>query len=166
MEQQYQIEKQMKDIINISDASTIAMHAMLLLASTPDKSISNKEISKKLLVSADHLSKVMQRLHNSGLIISERGPKGGYKLAQSPEDINLYRIYQAIDGEIQLKNCLFNSSKCVFNSCIFNNFFLEVREKIKAFFEETTLTQLLVNNITNINKINNIYIKTSNQKQK
>ena len=52
----------MNSILKISEAASIAIHAMFILASTPDKLFSNKEIATMLDVSENHLAKVLQRL--------------------------------------------------------------------------------------------------------
>ncbi len=51
-------------------------------------------------VPANYLVQILNDLRNGGLINSRRGKKGGYTLAQAPEDISLYDIIRVIDGEL------------------------------------------------------------------
>ena len=51
-------------------------------------------------VPANYLVQILNDLRNGGLINSRRGKKGGYTLAQAPEDISLYDIILVIDGEL------------------------------------------------------------------
>ena len=59
-----------RNILKISEAAAIALHAMVVLAKNPDKLVSVKDISATLDISSNHLSKVMQRLNKAGLINS------------------------------------------------------------------------------------------------
>ena len=49
-------------ILNISEGSTIAMHAAILLSKGPGKPITTNDAAESLKVSAAHLSKILQRL--------------------------------------------------------------------------------------------------------
>ena len=52
----------MSTMLRISEAASLAMHAMLLLAKAPETILSTHEAATKLGVSEAHLAKVMQRL--------------------------------------------------------------------------------------------------------
>ena len=79
-------------ILKISEAATIGLHATIELAKNSDKLTSVKEIASKLDVSANHLSKVMQRLTKAGLVESIKGFNGGFRLSQNPEEITFLEI--------------------------------------------------------------------------
>ena len=71
-------------IVHISEAANIGLHAMILLASEPQRSFRAKEAAEVLGVSEDHLAKVMLGLVRAGLVASTRGPHGGFKLGPPP----------------------------------------------------------------------------------
>ena len=52
----------MASIIQISEAASLALHSMVMLAASPERSLTVKEITARTGVSEAHLSKVMQRL--------------------------------------------------------------------------------------------------------
>ena len=60
-------------ILRISEAASIGIHSMIFLAKRKDELLSLNEIAESLDVSANHLSKVLQRLHKSELIASIKG---------------------------------------------------------------------------------------------
>ena len=136
----------MSNFIKLSDAASIAIHAMIVLAIEPDKVRSNKEIARTLNISVDHLSKVMQRLHKVGFVESVRGPKGGFRLGKPRDEVNLYEIYEVIDGEIQIHPCIFSHQTCRLKSCLFHNFFSKMRQQIKDYFSDTKLSNIIDNN--------------------
>ncbi len=50
-------------------------------------------------VPANFLAQILGKLRDSGLIASRRGTLGGYALARPPEEISLYDIMMAAEGE-------------------------------------------------------------------
>lgn len=50
-------------------------------------------------VPANFLAQILGKLRTHGLITSRRGSLGGYVLARSPEEISLYDILLAVEGE-------------------------------------------------------------------
>ena len=70
----------MSTVLKISEACSIAIHAMLVLATNADKTLLARDIASILHVSESHLQKVLQRLVRSSLVSSVRGPNGGFYL--------------------------------------------------------------------------------------
>lgn len=56
-------------------------------------------ISRRLSVSDSYLKKVMRELVVSGLVLSESGREGGFRLLKAPKEITMLHIYEAIEGE-------------------------------------------------------------------
>lgn len=102
-------------MIELSEATAIAIHAMIYIANRKDEIISLKEISEHFDISPNHLSKVLQRLVKAGYLISVKGPKGGFQICSGKEEATLIDIYEVIEGKFIPKNCLFASKKI--NSC-------------------------------------------------
>jgi len=103
--------------ILISDAASLAMHAMAVIASRKDPA-SARDISGRLDVSENHLAKVLQRLARSGLVTSTRGPRGGFTLAKKSGAITLLDVYEAIEGPLKDKACLMRKKTCNKKHCI------------------------------------------------
>ena len=61
--------------VPISDAVSLALHSVAYIAAQ-DGQTSVHDISSRLEVSENHLSKVLQKLARSGLVNSTRGPQG------------------------------------------------------------------------------------------
>lgn len=51
-------------------------------------------------VPSNYLVQILNELRNGGLIISKRGKQGGYALARPPQEISLYDIVRAVEGEL------------------------------------------------------------------
>jgi len=138
----------MKTMLKISDAVSLAFHAVVLMASNSDRQLSNREISKVLCVSEAHLSKVLQRLTKTGLVKSIRGPKGGFILGKKSDKISLLAIYEAIEGRLVLSHCLLGTRVCKKNKCIFGELLKKVDRQVYNYLSGTTIsdTKLIYNN--------------------
>lgn len=51
------------------------------------------------------VSKLLKQLLQGGLLVSQRGVKGGYSLARKPKDISVAEIIAALEGPIALTEC-------------------------------------------------------------
>ena len=129
-------------ILKVSEAASIAIHSMIILAQRTDERLSLTNIAEILKVSANHLSKVMQRLNKAGLIDSTKGCNGGFKLTKSPEEINFLEIYEIFDGKFTDNHCLLSHDECN-NPCIFGNLVESVNSKVKENFEKTYLSAFI-----------------------
>jgi FeS assembly SUF system regulator len=64
------------------------------------------------------VTKLLKSLHQGGLLISQRGIKGGYSLAKSPEEISVAEIIVALEGPIALTECSTDTSGlCGLETC-------------------------------------------------
>lgn len=125
-------------VLKISEAATIALHAMMMLAKNQEKLISVKTIAKFINVSPNHLSKVMQRLNKAGFIESIKGYNGGFKLNANPAEITFLEIYETFDGKLKGCNCLLTNN-CE-KDCIFGDLVHSVNKQVKEKFEQTKLS--------------------------
>lgn len=129
-------------IIKISEAASIALHAMIQLVQNQDKLLSVKEIAAKIEVSVNHLSKVMQRLNKAGYIDSIKGFNGGFRLSVAPEDVTFLDIYELFDGRIKNTECILATRECG-DKCIFDNLVSSVSQQVKEKFEKTKLSDFV-----------------------
>jgi len=130
------------NILKISEAASLALHAMITLVQNQNRLVSVKEISDKLDVSSNHLSKVMQRLNKAGLIDSIKGYNGGFKLIVKPEDVSFLEIYELFDGKLKNSRCLLSTHNCG-SDCIFGDLVYSINLQVKEKFEQTKLSDFL-----------------------
>ena len=58
------------------------------------------------------VAKVLKALAGKGLVISQRGARGGYRLARSLDDIAVAEVIEAIDGPIAITTCVDGAGGC------------------------------------------------------
>ena len=132
----------LSNLLRISEAASLGLHAMVLLAANSHDEISTRRIASDLQVSEAHLSKVLQRLGKVGLVNSTRGPKGGFALARKAEDITLLDVYEAIDGPLVTNSCLLGTQICGGERCILGDLLETIDNQVREYLTTTRLPEL------------------------
>lgn len=132
----------MSSVLKVSDAASMGLHAMVLLAAKPERLISNREIAARLRVSPAHLSKVLQRLSKAGMVRSTRGPGGGFRLVKDREKLPLLKVYEAIEGRLNTKDCLLHSPVCGSRRCIFGGMLRKLNKEVRDYLAKNKLKDL------------------------
>ena len=126
----------MVKILNISEGSTIALHAALLLSKGNGEPITTSEAAETMKVSAAHLSKVLQRLAKAGIVHAVRGPKGGYLLGRPLSEIRLLDVLEAVEGPLKLNRCLLAVPRCGNDGCMLGNLLDTINTQVLQHFEK------------------------------
>ncbi len=132
----------MADIVKVSDAVALGIHAAVCLAAMTDKAYSCKQLAETLAVSESHLAKVLQRLGRNGIVVSRRGPKGGFVLGRAASEITFLQVFEAIEGSLTVPGCLIGQPKCNGRECVMGDLLHEIHQKTRDYFTNTTLADL------------------------
>ena len=78
------------------------------------------------------------------LLVSTKGPNGGFSLAKKPGEISLWEIVIKVDGEEFFTNCLISLEPCKSHDpskplCPVHSQYESLRNQIKSFYQGTTL---------------------------
>ncbi len=135
----------MHTMLNISEATSLAFHALALLAREPGRRRSNTELAASLGVSEAHLAKVLLRLARAGLVLSSRGRGGGVVLTDEPSQISLRQVYEVVEGPFPVSTCLANAQvgRPCGADCILGDLLHSVQEQVRDYFERTSLADLV-----------------------
>ena len=133
----------MSRVFRISEAASLAMHTLVLLASNPDRVMATREVARVFGVSEAHLSKVLQRLGRVGLVRSSRGPKGGFVPGRPAEEMTLMDVYEAIEGPLEPSTCLMETPRCSARRCILGDLLQTVNERVEGYLSGTRLSELV-----------------------
>ncbi len=99
------------DVINTT--AEYALRATVYLASNiaPDADpsdfplIGRDEIAEQTRIPIDYLVKVMKSLDMQGIVRSQRGPGGGYRLLNQPEEISALEVIEAVSEVPRIHKC-------------------------------------------------------------
>jgi Rrf2 family protein len=72
-----------------------------------------KEIAETYSIPAELLGKVLQTLARSGIVQSEQGVRGGYRLARELEAVTLGEVVAELDGPVRITRCCDGSTDCL-----------------------------------------------------
>lgn len=135
----------MTTMFNISEAVSIGLHICTWLAQQENAEtfFSTRKISSTFRFSTHHVAKVVQKLMRAGILDTTRGGQGGIRLAQHPDEITVYAIHVAIDGEVTISNCLLDPGVCPGNCCVLGRWMAEESQRMVAMMKETTLSAVL-----------------------
>ena len=124
-----------------------AVMAMADLAkNNAKKPINLTEISLRQGISLSFLEQLFLKLKKNNLVLSSRGPSGGYILSRDPDEIKLSSIISAVDEKIKTVKCKKESKKgCNGKSvkCITHDLWEDLEIHIHNFFEKNTLRDIV-----------------------
>lgn len=102
-----------------------------------------KDIAARQEISKRYLEHMMTQLRNRGLVVSERGAAGGYRLAREPSRIRLDEIFEALEGEIAPVECVRDAAACDrAEDCVTRELWCEVADSMQAVLAGKTLEDL------------------------
>lgn len=122
-------------MIKISEATAIALHAMIYIRARENEIVSLKEIADRFKISENHLSKVLQRLVKAGYLTSIKGPKGGFKVVAQKKEASFLEVYETIEGKLQKQSCLFNSNESSCCCCVMSNLINNINKEFEDYMK-------------------------------
>lgn len=126
-----------------------ALIALSHLAAETDRLASAREIADEYHVPLPVLTNVLKTLNRCGIVGSERGAKGGYRLAQDPYQISLAQLIRAVEGPARLVRCTGGHigpprrtcelvSRCPVRSPV-----LKVHQRMQRFLEDVSIGEIV-----------------------
>jgi len=73
---------------------------------------SAREVAESTKIPPTYASKILRQLVAAGLLISEPGRSGGYRLAKAAQDIRFYDVFVAMDYTPGAEKCAFGWDEC------------------------------------------------------
>lgn len=125
----------------VSQGAQYAISAIIAISKHPNDVISASELSRSLDCPAAYLSQILSKLKAPGILKSQRGLNGGVYLAKPLDQISVYDVLSAIDGEAFFSTCFMGIEGCGhIEPCPFHDFWSLQRENIKLWLQGTTFS--------------------------
>ncbi len=120
-----------------------AISALEYIYKKHPKSIAAREIAAKYKIPVEYLQKVLQHLVRNGILDAIRGPQGGFSLARPANRINLYDIFEAVEGGLSVEAGQFpcNAAKTTINETV--RCYASAQDQTRKVFRKTTLVDLV-----------------------
>lgn len=121
-----------------------ALRAVLYLALQPaGELVSIRDLVKKLDLPYHFLAKILQGLTRKGMLISSKGPRGGFALAKPAREITLLQIVEAIDGPALITSCVLGFQECSGeHPCSVHDRWSGIRENIRGMLASKNVGQM------------------------
>jgi FeS assembly SUF system regulator len=106
-------------MVRLSKLTDYALVVMGCMARSSNRcSRTARDLSVELQLPLPTVSKLLKELLRSGLLVSQRGIKGGYSLSREPHEISLAEIITALEGPVALTECSTDTSGlCALEPC-------------------------------------------------
>lgn len=129
----------------ISRASEYAIRAMThMSSSTNGEFFLARGMAEELGVPAPFLGKVLQQMVSRGLLMSQRGRNGGFRLAHPPAEISLYQIVDSQENLGRARQCFLGQSECTDErACPMHDFWKLTASEFLQNLVNTTLADLV-----------------------
>ncbi len=132
--------------MTFSRSCEYALQSVLYLAvrhGKGDDVVSLQEIADSQDIPPHFLSKILQTLVRHGLLVSSKGPHGGFRLIKRPEDIRLLDIVSVIDGLEIFDRCGIGLRACSDdNPCPIHHDYKVIKNRIRQVLTLKTLAEL------------------------
>jgi len=104
-----------------------------------------KDIARRQQISLKYLDRIFSSLRVARLVRGLRGKHGGYVLALPPQEISVSQIVEALDGPLELVECLSNRSFCRrVNFCVTHDIWSQLGRAMQTLLRSTTLEDLII----------------------
>ena len=122
-----------------------AVTAMLDLAVHKNSGpVSLAGISKRQEISLSYLEQLFSKLRRHKLVVSVRGPGGGYKLSRDIDDIYIAQIVDAVNEPLDITNCKGKGNCQKGEVCLTHHLWSDLSEQIHEFLSGISLANLVV----------------------
>ncbi|OUX32140.1 MAG: hypothetical protein CBE24_03765 [bacterium TMED264] len=106
------------------------------------KLCSAKTMSSEYGIPQELLAKILQKLSKENIILSVKGPKGGYKISKDPNTINMTKFFEIMEGPMGIVDCYFDSNCEQLNGCTIKEPINRINNSIRTMFNKMTLADI------------------------
>ncbi len=130
----------------LSKSGIHAVRALIVLAELPRGTHAGAvSIAERIEAPKNYLGKILQQLSREGLVVSQKGLGGGFRLARDPTDISLLDIVDPIEQIERWDGCILGRESCSDeNPCPIHDGWKSVKEAYMELLSDTTLANLVV----------------------
>ncbi len=131
-------------MLSISKKMEYALCALYYMMKKGEKSPSSvREISQEMEIPEKFLFHILKSLEKARIVLSKKGPKGGYIITKSSDEITFKKVVEAVEGNIDLVDCTKGENMCPRQEkCPFSPAWNSIKTKVEEVFEEMTLERV------------------------
>lgn len=131
--------------MRVTSKAQYALRALLDLArhEPGNRAVSLADIAARQAISVSYLEQLFARLRKQGLVVSYRGPNGGYRLGAEPAEISVSQVTEAISENMDTTRC-HGEGHCQHGAtCLTHHLWMDLNEHIQGYLLGITLADVL-----------------------
>jgi Rrf2 family transcriptional regulator, iron-sulfur cluster assembly transcription factor len=132
--------------MQLSTKGRYAVMAMTDLAGRAgDRAVALAEIAERQEISLAYLEQLFSRLRRRGLVLSSRGPGGGYRLAKSAAETSIAEVVTAVDEPLKVMRCSGGPAGCMKHGerCLTHDLWEETGRMIHSYLASVSLADVV-----------------------
>ncbi len=133
----------------LSKTALHALHAVAQLAELPEGQFRGAtSIAEEIGAPANYLGKLLQSLAQEGIVYSQKGIGGGFRLARKASSISLYDVVEPIDHISKWSGCFMGRKQCSpDHPCAMHVRWARVRDEFFSMLKESTVADIAAGNL-------------------
>jgi len=108
--------------------------------------VSLADISERQAISLSYLEQLFSKLRKKGLVVSIRGPGGGYRLGKCSAQIAIADIISAVNESVDATKCQGKGNCQGGEQCLTHSLWEGLSQRIEEFLQNITLAELVAKN--------------------
>ncbi|HYG92819.1 MAG TPA: Rrf2 family transcriptional regulator [Nocardioides sp.] len=130
--------------MRVSAKSDYALRALIELSARPDGSpVSAEELGRLQEIPHGFLQAILADLRRAGIVMSQRGQSGGWRMGRSASDVSVADVIRAVDGPLVSVYGLRPESVSYNESAgVLQHVWIAARRSLREVFEEVSIQQL------------------------
>jgi Rrf2 family protein len=129
--------------VQLSNTVEYALRAVVWLADRPRKSYTSVQIAEATYMPGSYLSKILQGLSRTGIVVGQRGVHGGFSLAKEPEELTLLEVVNAVEPVQRIHDCPLGIDAHGKNLCNLHRILDDLLIQIEQTYAQVTIQDLL-----------------------
>lgn len=130
-------------MLRISKLTDYGTLVLAHLAEGGERLQSASEIATETGLAGPTVSKLLKQLARAGLVVSERGANGGYRLARGADSISAAEIIDALEGPLAITECSGHDSACELEEvCSVGSSWQQINLQIRRALANISLNEL------------------------
>ena len=132
--------------MRLSTKSRYAVTSLLDLVMHSDKGpVSLSDISVRQGISLSYLEQLFAKMRRNKLVVSTRGPGGGYSLGGTPDQVCIADVINAVDEEMQIADKDLQNPSATYEPCLTEQLWEELSQEIENYLTTISLADMMKN---------------------
>ena len=132
--------------MRVSTKGRYGLRIILELARHYNKNLLTvKQIAEKQEISEKYIEQIISLFNKAGMVRSQRGASGGYRLVDAPADVTVGDVLRVTEGKLQIVECTVEDSRFCkrWGECVTVDVWREVRRAVLDVVDNITIADLV-----------------------